>query len=182
MVRFTGREGFLIYPAWHADSPVFYSNAIVPCVVNQTHLAYFKWPGSATIVSHILQFIAVLRSLSMKEGGGGGGGGGMQWWRSRDLSHSTGGLCRGLLVPLWEIRERHEQAGWGESWSWPQIAPPGVVFTMVVCWQSSGSVLCPRFSIFQLVALVLNAASLPLFLVFKDGQNNRQLHEGERLC
>lgn len=36
--------------------------------------------------------------------------GGMQWWRSRDLLHSTGGLCRRLLVPVWEIRERHEEA------------------------------------------------------------------------
>lgn len=32
--------------------------------------------------------------------------GGMQQSRSGDLSHSTGGLCRGLL-----IRERHEEAG-----------------------------------------------------------------------
>ena len=135
------RVPWFILPGTQAT---FYSNVIVPCVVNQTHLPYFKWPRSATIVSHILQFIAVLRSLIMKRGGGGGEGG-MQQWRSRDLSRSTGGLCRGLLVPPWEIRERHEQAGRGESWSWPQIAPPGVVFTMVVCRQAPSSVLCPHF-------------------------------------
>lgn len=118
----------------------FYSNAIVPRVVNQTHLKYFKVPRSATIVSHILQFIAVLHSLCMKEGGRETEGG-MQQWRSHDLSHSSGGLCRGLMVPIWEIRERNEETGWGENWSRPQIAPPGATAavsppTMVVCWEA----------------------------------------------
>ncbi len=125
----------------------FYGNAIVPCVVSQTHLKYFKWPGSATIVSHILQFIAVLHSLCMKEGKREKEGG-MQQWQSHDLSHSSGGLCRGLLVPVWEIRQRHGEAGRGESWSRPQIAPLRAtaavsLLTMVVCWEASGGVFCP---------------------------------------
>ncbi len=45
---------------WHTDSAMAHSDAIVPCVLNQTHLDYFKWPRSTTIVSHILQFIAAL--------------------------------------------------------------------------------------------------------------------------
>lgn len=85
--------------------------------------------------------------------------GGMQQWQSCDLSHYTGGLCRGLLVLLWEIRERHGEAGWGESWSRPRTAPLGARAAvsppaMVVCWEASGSVFC--CSIFQPIVLVLS--------------------------
>lgn len=107
----------------------FCSNAAVPFAINQTHLKYFKWPRSAAIVSHILQFIAVFHSPCVKEKQGA-----MQKPRSRDLSHSFGGLCRGLL-----ISKRHEETGWGESWSRPQIAPLGATAaaTMVVCGEAS---------------------------------------------
>lgn len=125
----------------------FYSDAIVPCVVHQPHLQYFKWPGSAAIVSHILRFIAVFHSLCMKEGEKQSGRGGwdaavaVSWlvtfhWRS----------LQRLLVPVWEIRERHKEASWGESWSQPQIALFEAVSlpVMVVFWEASGWVFCPQ--------------------------------------
>lgn len=91
----------LAYPVFE-----FYSYAIVPCVVNQTHLEYFRGPGSAAIVSHILQFIAVF-CRRIKEGAKQRGqeGGMQQRWRSHDLSHSSGGLCKGF----WSRYERLEK-------------------------------------------------------------------------
>lgn len=52
------------------------------------------------------------------EGGGSDAAVAVSWhvtflWRSLQM----------LLVPVWEIRHRHEEAGWGETWSRPQIAP-----------------------------------------------------------
>lgn len=82
------------------------SIAIVPCGVNQTHLKYFKWPGSTITVSHILHFIALEHSLCINEGKKQGGRRkGMQQWPSHDLPHSTGGLCK----CFWSQYERLEK-------------------------------------------------------------------------
>ena len=111
-------EVSLICPAWQTDSP---NTIIAACAVNQAHLEYFRCLRSAAIVSHILRFIAGLKSAHETRGEGRGGWDAavaVSWlvtfhWRS----------LQGLLVPVWEIRERHEEAGWGETWSRPQIAP-----------------------------------------------------------
>ena len=137
VVWFIRCDVHLIYPVEPNQHPPAssHSNAIVPCVVNQAHLQYFnfKWPWSAAIVSHILWFYCRIQNV------GGDAAVAVSWlvtfhWRSQQN-----------LVPVWEIIGRPEEAGRGESWSWPQIValealtalPPPM---MVVCGGGGGGI------------------------------------------
>lgn len=142
--QFIACEAFLIFPAWHTDLPVLQQCHCTLCGKSNTPRVFQVTQVSYYCVSYPPVYSFALQSVRERETEEGG----MRQWQSHDLSHSSGGLCRRLLVPEWEIRERREEAGWGESWSRPQIAPLGATSavsppTMVVCWKASGSFFIP---------------------------------------
>lgn len=152
-------EVCLIYPAWHTDLPVLRQCYQTLCGKSNTPWLYLRWPGSATIVSHILHVYCCIQQSVHKRGREIGEGGrdaavAVSWlgtfhWRSLQRP----------LVPVWKIRERCEEAGRGESWSLPQIAPLGAMTAvslpmMVVCWKAWGKFYFMTFCICKRYKLI----------------------------
>lgn len=114
---------------------------------------------------------------------------GMQHSRSRDLSHSTGGPCMeewrgGVGWGRLLISKRHEETGWGESRSRPQISPPGLTAAATTVVRGTFRALCSfsdPWEFIQFFFLKSQSAEW-LFVLLNDSYNWNLSRLSESFC